>query len=98
MFHLLTKRKAVVSLNFLPFHLRDLWERLGGLQGRARLDGKQKKAGEILVLTNSGCQNGGNKEKRKPALKIERSEFEEDLQITGKMICIQWSDTGRNGD
>jgi hypothetical protein len=63
------------------------------------LDGKQKTPGEILVPRNRGCQNGGNKEKRKPAVKIERSEFEEDLQITGKkMICIQWSETGRNGD
>jgi len=48
------------------------------------LDRKQKTTGEILVPTHSGSQNGGNKEKRKPTVKIERSEFEEDLQITGK--------------
>jgi hypothetical protein len=70
----------------------------GWAQGSGQIGRKTEKTGEIPVLTNSSCQNGGNKEKRKPALKIERSEFEQDLQKTGKKICMQWSDTGRNGD
>ena len=62
----LTKWNSVVSLNFLPFHLRDLWKKkLGGPQSKPRLDGKQKTSGEILICRNRGCPNGRNKVKRK---------------------------------